>query len=264
MRAAARAAPRALLSLAAVAACALAWAEEIPQGERKSGFAFMSRETQSMQRDDTLNPGMLWVLDGAARWSRKDGAANRSCADCHGDAATSMRGVAARYPAYDEKESRAIDLQGRVNACRERHQSAAPFGPETQELLGLVTYIANQSREMAIAPDGDARLAPFRERGEQLFNARIGQLHFSCAQCHDGLWSERLGSSAITQAHPTGYPIYRLEWQSAGSLQRRLRNCMVGVRAEPPPYGAQDYVDLELFLMHRARGMPIETPAVRP
>ena len=39
---------------------------------------------------------------------------------------------------------------------------------------------------------------------------------------------------------------------------------MVGVRAEPPPYGAQDKVALELFLMHRARGMPIETPAVRP
>ena len=129
MRAAARAAPRALLFSAAVAACALAWAGEIPQDERKSGFAFMSRETQGMQRDDTLNPGMLWVLDGVARWSRKDGTANRSCADCHGEAATSMRGVAARYPAYDEREARAIDLQGRVNACRERHQGAAPFGP---------------------------------------------------------------------------------------------------------------------------------------
>ena len=97
----ARAAPRALISIAAAASiCTLAAAAEIPQGERKSGFEFMSRETQAMQRDDTLNPGMLWVLDGAARWSRKDGGANRSCADCHGEAATSMRGVAARYPAY--------------------------------------------------------------------------------------------------------------------------------------------------------------------
>lgn len=261
----ARSAPRALISIAAAASiCALAAAAEIPQGDRKSGFEFMSRETQAMQREDTLNPGMLWVLDGVARWSRKDGAANRSCADCHGDAAASMRGVAARYPAFDGKEARAIDLQGRVNACRVRHQDAAPFAPETQELLGLVAYIASLSRGIAIAPDDDERLTPFREHGRVLFNERAGQLHFSCAQCHDGLWGGRLGSSPIPQAHPTGYPIYRLEWQSVGSLQRRLRNCMTGVRAEPPPYGAQDYVDLELFLMHRARGMPVETPAVRP
>jgi len=49
-----------------------------------------------------------------------------------------------------------------------------------------------------------------------------------------------------------------------GSLQRRLRNCMTGVRAEPYEYGAPDAVALELYLMERARGMTIETPAVRP
>jgi sulfur-oxidizing protein SoxA len=60
------------------------------------------------------------------------------------------------------------------------------------------------------------------------------------------------------------HPVYRLEWQSLGSLQRRLRNCMIGVRAEPYEYGAAEAVALELYLMGRARGMPIETPAVRP
>ena len=58
----------------------------------------------------------------------------------------------------------------------------------------------------------------------------------------------------ITQAHPTGYPLYRLEWQSLGSLQRRLRNCMIGIRAQPYDYGAPELVDLELYLMSRARG----------
>jgi sulfur-oxidizing protein SoxA len=36
------------------------------------------------------------------------------------------------------------------------------------------------------------------------------------------------------------------------------------MRAESFPLGADDYVDLEIFLMWRARGMPVETPAVRP
>jgi sulfur-oxidizing protein SoxA len=49
-----------------------------------------------------------------------------------------------------------------------------------------------------------------------------------------------------------------------GSLQRRIRSCMTGVRAQAYDFGSQDMVALELYLMSRAHGMTIETPAVRP
>ena len=123
---------------------------------------------------------------------------------------------------------------------------------------------AHQSRGLPIAPDPDPRLAPFRARGEAAFNARRGQLDLSCAGCHEARAGGRLGGSVIPQGHPNGYPLYRLEWQGVGSLQRRLRNCMVGVRSEPYPFGAVEYVEIELFLMGRAAGMAMETPAVRP
>ena len=84
---------------------------------------------------------------------------------------------------------------------------------------------------------------------------RIGQLNLSCAQCHDSLPGKRLAGSLIPEAHPTGYPVYRLEWQAMGSLQRRMRGCMSGVRAEPFAYGAQELVELELYLKTRAKGM---------
>ncbi len=232
--------------------------------ERRSGFDFMSPQTQAMQRDDTLNPGMLWVAGGEELWNRKAGEADRSCAGCHGEAKSSMRGVAARYPVFDSAQRRPIDLVQRINRCRNDHQQATPLAAESADLLGLESYVAHQSSGMPIAPDGDARLLPFRERGRKLFEQRLGQLNLSCAQCHDGLAGRRLGSSPIPQAHATGYPLYRLEWQGLGSLQRRLRNCMTGVRAEPFAYGAPELVELELFLAERARGMLLETPAVRP
>ncbi len=230
---------------------------------RRSGFDFMSAATQALQRDDTQNPGMLWVQDGEALWNRPTGPEQRSCADCHGDARRSMRGVAARYPRFDASLGRPVDLGGRIASCRARQQ-APPLPPESADLLGLQAFVATQSRGLPIAPDTDARLAPFRIRGEQLYRQRIGQLDLSCAQCHDERVGGRLGGSPIPQAHPTGYPIYRLEWQGLGSLQRRLRGCMSGVRAEPYAYGAVEMVELELYLMERARGMPLETPAVRP
>jgi sulfur-oxidizing protein SoxA len=46
--------------------------------------------------------------------------------------------------------------------------------------------------------------------------------------------------------------------------ERRLRACMSGIRDRPFDYGAPELVELELYLMTRAGGMPIETPAVRP
>ena len=47
-------------------------------------------------------------------------------------------------------------------------------------------------------------------------------------------------------------------------LQRRQRSCLIGMRAEHFKYGALEYIALELYLIWRARGMPLETPTVRP
>lgn len=245
-------------------AAALCNAAEPAPDARRSGFDFMTPQTQALQRDDTLNPGMLWVKDGEDLWNRSAGSGKRSCATCHGDAPTSMRGVAARYPAFDAQEQRGVDLGRRIQLCRERHQGATPPAAESSELLSLQSYVAFQSRGMPIAPDPNPRLDPLRDHGRALYFTRIGQLNLSCAQCHDDHAGQRLGGSVIPQAHPTGYPLYRLEWQGLGSLQRRLRACMSGVRAEPYAYGAPELVALEAYLARRASGMRIETPAVRP
>jgi L-cysteine S-thiosulfotransferase len=248
----------------AMVVTAAASAAEIAPGDRRSGYDFASSETRAMQDDDTANPGMLGVLQGESLWAAKAGAAERSCADCHGEAQTSMKGVAARYPAFDPALGRPIDLEGRINRCRSEHQKAEPFAWESAELLGLTAFVAHQSRGLPIAVEGRLELQPFLDQGSELFHRRAGQLNLSCSQCHDDNWGKRLAGAVIPQGHPTGYPIYRLEWQSLGSLQRRLRGCMIGVRAEPYDYGAPEAVALELYLMVRARGMPLEIPAVRP
>jgi sulfur-oxidizing protein SoxA len=243
---------------------ASALAAEIPLSERKSGYEFMGRETRAMQDDDTTNPGMLWVLDGETLWTRKEGAAGKSCADCHGDARTSMKGVAARYPAFDAARGRPIDLEQRINICRTERQNATPLPFESKDLLALAAYVGRQSRGMPIEIADDERTKPFLQAGRDMFHLRQGQLNLSCAQCHDDNWGQKLAGAPIPQGQPTGYPLYRLEWQALGSLQRRLRNCLFGMRTISYPFGAPEYVDLELYLMWRARGMKLETPAVRP
>jgi sulfur-oxidizing protein SoxA len=233
-------------------------AGDIPLAERRSGYEFMSPESRAMQDDEATGPAAFSLLDGEALWSRKEGQAGLACASCH----ASMKGVAVRYPKVESGQ--AVNLEQQINVCRTGRQKAPPWAYESRELLALTAYVARQSRGMPIAIEWNEATAPFLEAGRAAFNRRQGQLNLSCAQCHDDNWGKRLAGSVIPQAHPTGYPIYRLEWEGVGSLQRRLRNCLTGIRAETPPFGAQDLVELEFFLMWRANGMRLETPAVRP
>ena len=225
------------------------------QAERQSGFEFMSPATQALQKDDAQNPAFLWLKDGEQRF-------DATCATCH--TASSLRGVATRYPAWDVALAKPVTLSARIQQCQVRHVKGAPLAAESEALLGLETFVAHQSRGQAISPPTDARLAPFVEQGARLYRQRVGQLDFSCAQCHDDNAGRRLAGSTIPQAHPTGYPLYRLEWQAVGSLQRRLRHCMSGVRAEPYAFGSDELTVMELYLKQRAAGLSIETPAVRP
>ena len=223
---------------------------EIPLAERRSGYEFMSRDTRAMQDDEVTGPAVLWLLDGEALWGKL------GCAGCHGDARTSMRGVAARYPAL--VEAKLVNLEQRIR------QKAPALAYESRDLLALTAYVARQSRGIPINVEVNETTKPFLEAGRAFFNRRQGQLNLACAQCHDDNWGKRLAGSTIPQAHPTGYPIYRLEWQGVGSLGRRFRNCLTGMRAELYPHGAPQLVELELYLMWRARGMKLEAPAVRP
>jgi sulfur-oxidizing protein SoxA len=232
--------------------------------EKRSGYQDASSETRAMQDDDASNPGFLWVRQGEVLWSQPAGSAARSCADCHGNAAASMRGVAARYPIYDEKLDRPLTLGQRIEQCRADRQGAEPLKSDSDTLLALSAYVGMQSRGMPMQVASDGPIRPFYETGKALFTQRQGQLNLSCAQCHDDRAGQRLGGSIIPQGHPNGYPEYRLEWQAMGSLERRIRNCMVGVRAEPFTDDSLELVELELYLGARANGLRVETPAVRP
>jgi sulfur-oxidizing protein SoxA len=201
-------------------------------------------------------------MDGHSLWKEQAGKKNTSCASCHGDSAQKMVGVATQFPKV--KKGKLLTLEGQINQCRTTQQEAPALAYESKELLALTTFVATQSKGLPIAIQETPQNKKDLQQGRQFFNERMGQLNLSCAQCHQDRAGLKLGGSLIPQGHPTAYPIYRIEWQTMGSLQRRLRNCMSGVRAKQFEYGSKEMAQLELFLMWRARGMPLETPGVRP
>lgn len=242
---------------------AAAQARSIALPDLRAGSTYMGADLRAMQADDFANPGMLWVEKGAKLWNTQAGAQGQACATCHQDASTSMKGAAARYPAFDTKAGKLLNLEARVNQCRTQRQGAAALPYESEELLALTAYLAHQSRGMPVNVSIAGAAQPHFEQGRAQFQRRIGQMNLACMHCHEWNAGKRLLAEPISQGHGNAYPAYRLEWQSAGSLQRRLRACYFGVRAEMPQAGSQELLDLELFLGWRAQGLAVETPGVR-
>ena len=245
-----------LLAVSAVAA-------EPPRHLPKSGLAYAGADVRALQADDFGNPGMLWVARGEKLWNAPAGRSDKSCASCHRDAPSTMKGVAARYPRVDDKTGGLLNLEGRINGCRDRNQGAETLRYDSEELLAMTAYVAHQSRGMPVQVVINDASRPHFERGREIYYRRQGQMNLACTHCHEQNAGRKLLADTISEGHGNAYPIYRLEWQSAGSLHRRLRACYFGVRAEQPAAGSAELVDIELYLAWRANGLPVETPGVR-
>ena len=224
--------------------------------ERRSGRDTMSPALRTLQADDAQHPAQLALALGREQWS----AGARSCASCHGEP-EKLRGAAARYPAWDQG---LLDLPARIQRCRVRQQQQPAWTPEAEPLLALTALVAQQSRGLPLAPPHSLELDAAAKRGQRLYMTRIGALNLSCAQCHDERAGQRLGGSLIPQGHVDDYPVFRLEWQSLGSLQRRLRGCLSGVRAAVWDWDSAELLALEVYLSRRSAGMAMQPPGVRP
>ncbi len=131
-------------------------------------------------------------------------------------------------------------------------------------LLGLVlSWAAATAPAAEIAPDERRSGYDFAGPGIRAMRDDTANPGMLWVLQGETLWASRSEPQSRRAPAATATRC-RLEWQSLGSLQRRLRGCMAGVRAAPFDYGAPQSVALEFYLMERSRGTPMDAPAVRP
>ncbi len=229
----------------------------------RSGYSFMTPETREIQDDDFANPAFVNLDYGADLWSDVSGSEGKSCETCHADAEVSMKGVGPVYPRYDEDLGKLINLEQQINECREQRMGAKPYKYESPELLGMTIYVRNQSSGMPMNVAIDGPAAPFFEKGKEFYFKRRGSFDMACSSCHVDNAGMNIRANLLTQGQSNGFPTYRLKWTGPGSIHRRFRGCNKTTRSTPYAYGSDEYVNLELFVAWKGRGLPVETPAVR-
>jgi sulfur-oxidizing protein SoxA len=237
--------------------------KDFPLAEIVSGYWFRTKETQAIQDDDFTNPGFFAVEQGAQLWSKSDGSAGKSCASCHQDAETTMKGVGATMPKWSARLEKPVNLEQQINICRNERMQAATWQFGSPELTAMTTYVRFQSRGMPVRPRIDGPMTPWFERGKQLYYTRHGQLDLACASCHEKNHGKYLRADFLSQGQSNGFPVYRLRDQRLVPLHERMEGCIYDVRGIPYTPLSDEAVALELYVAWRGTGLPVETPAVR-
>ena len=239
------------------------------QDKRTSGTVYLSKQMQDLQADASRNPISLWQDRGQVLWQGQ-------CKSCHGEI-DSLKRSATSFPRLSADGKSLINLEDQIARCQQRKpgtsqamEPAASLSTDSDEVLSLsvaLHQVAVSTPIKVAAPIGHASAAvQWQARlssGEKLYQTRIGRMNLACMHCHDQKVGAHMRADTISQGHPTGFPIYRMSWQTVGSIDRRLRACYSGVQATVPPSGSPELRDLELFLKVRANGMPLDGPSIR-
>lgn len=213
-----------------------------------------------------LHPGHLAIDEGEAlirRWSARE----PGFLTCVGGGKKDLKGVAAAYPRYDQKQGRIMTVESLVEHCAKTQLwEDVKQGTPANNKVSL--YIKSLSAGMPL--DVDLRVQPMMEaykRGEDLFHTRIGQLNFACASCHTpgSVMGHKLRGE--TPNTPFGdaahFPTYRTPTSQLESMQQRFNLCLKQMRAVQLKPGDPVFVDLEIFMTVLSNGYPISVPSAR-
>jgi sulfur-oxidizing protein SoxA len=229
---------------------------------RISGLAFLSPSLRQMNDDDMANPMSLWIERGQAAWGQTS--TGPSCQSCHGPV-DQMRKAVAQHPKLSPDGQALRNLEDQIGACRQRQGAPSAQPDETVLALSAALHHAARGEPIAVKapPAHQAAWQARWQAGADQYQTRQGRMNLSCAHCHDDRVGAQMRGDTISPGHPTGFPIYRLSWQQAGGMDRRLRACYSGVQSAMPEPGSAILRSLELYLKVRANGMPMEGPSVR-
>ncbi len=228
-----------------------------------SGWRFRSDETQALEMDDFENPGMIGVENAMSDWETVDGSEGKSCASCHDDPATSMKGVRPVYPKWNEAAGEVRTLEMQINDCRTTRMGAEPWKYTGGDMVDMTALIASVSRGMPVdvAIDGPAQST--WEKGKEIYYTRYGQLEMACANCHEDNWGNMIRADHLSQGQINGFPTYRLKNGALNAVHDRFKGCVRDTRAETFAPGSPEFVALELYVASRGNGLSVEGPSVR-
>lgn len=236
----------------------------VPLDDFANGPYAVDKEMRKQWEEIMQFPPYEFALDDGKRLFETRFKNGKSYADCFPDKGI---GIRQNYPYFDRQSGEVVTLDLAINRCREQN-GETPLAYQVGDMAAIDAYMASTSRGKKFdikIPDDPRALAAY-EDGKKFFYARRGQLNFSCASCHVQAAGKRLRGDVLAPALGilASFPIYRSDWGSMGTVDRRFISCNEQVRSVAFKPEDKAYRDLEYFLSYMSNGVAIAGPGTRP
>lgn len=226
---------------------ALEW--RLPPGIKPSG-AIDKSLIPAEDNPDMIDLGLNILLKTSvyigpdASDPKKRLAGNRlSCASCHENGGTKpwtagFVGISARFPKYNSRAAKMIDLKDRINGCMQRSLNGKPLDKDSLEMnamISLMDYLSKGFPKDSKVKGQGFKSVPYIDRaanpitGKAIFSAR-------CAACH-GSNGQGILNPMSTARKDKSY-IFPAIWGddsfNTGAGMYRLLNCTKFVKQNMP------------------------------
>ena len=176
-------------------------------------------------------------------------------------------GIRQNYPYFDEDRSEVITLELAINECRTKNSEKPYSYYKGGPMADISAYMAYTSRgnEINLEIPNDENAMNAYENGKKLYFTKVGQLNFSCADCHVYQTGTKLRADIPSPAigHTTHFPVYRSVAGRLVTLHERFAGCLNRVRAKPFKAQGEEYRNLEYFITYMSNGLEINGPGSR-
>ncbi len=176
-------------------------------------------------------------------------------------------GIRSNYPYFDEEKEQVVTLEQDINECRKKNGEKPLSYYKGGPMADISAYMAYTSRGNIInleIPNNDKALDAY-EMGRKLYFTKVGQLNFSCADCHVYQTGTKLRADIPSPGigHTTHFPAYRSSAGRLVTLHERFAGCLNRVRAKPFKAQNEEYRNLEYFITYMSNGLEINGPGSR-
>jgi sulfur-oxidizing protein SoxA len=136
---------------------------------------------------------------------------------------------------------------------------------QSEENTALAVYLRYLANGTPINVDVTGPAKAAYDRGKALAARKVGQLNFSCNDCHNvsarkwirGQWL------AEQRGQLDHFPTWRTSLLATWDIRKRFQWCQVNIRGDELPPDAKEYGDLELYLTATSAALPLNVPGIR-
>ena len=175
--------------------------------------------------------------------------------------------IAGDYPFFDEKASEVVTISSAINDCLALNGEKV-WKMKKGKIAKLEAYFSFASMEANKKVDikiNSQEAADAYERGKKEYYAQRGYLKLSCATCHVQGAGQRVRAEKMSPllGQTTHFPVFRLKWDSLGTLERRMAGCNKDQGENPHKANSAWMKELLYFMAYMSNGMAIDGPDVR-